>query len=421
MMKPSFPSYSHYKKTSPLRRNLIITNLETIPAVILIQMLGGPFLTGYLLFLGATSEQIGWVLAVSSLVNVAQIFVALVMQRIRNRRLIIIFSFVLCRIFWLLAAWVPFIVPTEWDVFVYTVGFTIAFLCSTTGSIVWSSLIGDLVPAQVRGRYFGIRNAIIGAVGSVALFIGGQILDHFPGSLGFQYLFLIASGMLIINSILISFYPSAPFEPSTASNARHMMEKPLKDKVFLKAVLFLSVYLFLFNITVPFFNYVMLDILHMSYAWVSIVTVIHTVVIMISNYVWGNLNARIDNRTLVYYSLPFMALPCVLWGTLLFSPKEFVVLLVFIVLGIGVAGFSQVVFNYIIGDTPKTERPMYIAMYSAISGVFTFIGPIFGGWLYKQAKNYPDWVQTYGIAMVIGCLLLIFGFTFGRKVLLRKS
>ncbi|MCP1424482.1 hypothetical protein J3D43_002998 [Paenibacillus xylanexedens] len=36
-------------------------------------MLGGPFLTGFLLYLGAGSRHIGFVLAITTFVNIAQI------------------------------------------------------------------------------------------------------------------------------------------------------------------------------------------------------------------------------------------------------------------------------------------------------------------------------------------------------------
>jgi MFS family permease len=135
------------KKISPNRRSLLAATFEGFPACVLMQLLGGPFLTGYLLYLGASAQQIGF--------------------------------------------------------------------SNALGSVVWTSLISDMVPAAVRGRYFGIRNTILGGVSSIVLFIGGQILEHYPGGQGFNVLFIICGICALLNMTAYFFYPNLPFETST--------------------------------------------------------------------------------------------------------------------------------------------------------------------------------------------------------------
>jgi MFS family permease len=299
----------------------------------------------------------------------------------------------------------------------YIVLFTLAHLSNALGSVVWTSLISDMVPAAVRGRYFGMRNTILGAVSSLALYAGGQILEHHPGIEGFNYLFLICGVCAVLNMTAYFFYPNLPFEPSTESNPLSMMGKPVKDKEFRKAIIFLSVFLFLQGISVPFFSYVMLKLLNISYNWISIITIVHTLVMMASYYVWGNLNSRHSAKTLLLWSLPFIAGSCLFWGAQPFLPTILVLLIVHILLGIGLGGFNQMVFSFIIGDTPKSERPMYIAAYSALTGIAGFLGPVLGGKVYKIAADLPAWVQTYGISVVIGFILMVLGVVIGRMVL----
>jgi MFS family permease len=90
---------------------------------------------------------------------------------------------------------------------------------------------------------------------------------------------------------------------------------------------------------------------------------------------------------------------------------------VHILLGIGLGGFNQMVFTFTIGDTPKSERPMYIAAYAALTGIAGFLGPVLGGKVYKIAADLPEWVQMYGISVVIGFILLVLGVGIGRMVL----
>ena len=74
------------RKSSLHRNNLRIATYEGIPSTIFQVLLQGQFLTGFLLYLGATSSQIGFVLALTTLVNVAQIGVAFLIQKLPSRK-----------------------------------------------------------------------------------------------------------------------------------------------------------------------------------------------------------------------------------------------------------------------------------------------------------------------------------------------
>ncbi|MBD0379882.1 MFS transporter [Paenibacillus sedimenti] len=409
------------RKISPNRRHLLVATMEGFPAVIIFQLLGGPFLTGYLLYLGATSTEIGLVLAITTVVNIIQILMAVIMQKFSNRKLMLIIFGSMHRLIWPAVGLIPFLFPKDLWVAMYIVFYTVAHLGNAAGAVVWTSLISDAVPAPVRGRYFGIRNTILGAVSSLALFVGGQVLDRFPGGQGFQYLFIICGICAVLNVIAYCLYPNPPFVPSMETNPVGMMGKPLKDRAFLRAVLFLAVWLFVQGLTVPLFSYVMLKLMHVNYETVSLITVVHTLVMMGSYYVWGTLNARYSAQTLLLWSLPIIAAACLLWGTLVVLPSLVVLYAVHIVLGIGLGGFNQMVFAFTIGDTPKSERPMYIATYSALTGFAAFLGPIVGGKVYALITETPAWVQVYGMSTLVGIILLVLGVLVGRLVLGQKA
>jgi MFS family permease len=404
------------QKFSNNRKYLWVATVEGVPAIIMMTLLGGPFMTGYLLFLGASSGQIGFVFAITTFVNIMQIWMAYQIQKIRNRKWTFVIFASLHRILWAATGLIPLILDKEWWVIAFIILFTSAFLVNSAASVVWSTLISDMVLAPVRGRYFGIRNTILNAIGSITLFIGGLILDKNSGWSGFAILYVVIGICTVLNIIAFLGYPNLPFEKSTETLFLPMLKKPLKDSSFMKAVLFLAGWLFVQTITVPFFSYVMLKILKINYQQVSIITVVQTVVMMISFYIWGNLNARFGNKQLLFWTLPLIALSCLLWGGLAFLPTLIVLYAVHILLGLGVGGFNQLAFNFLIGDTPKTERPMFIAMFSAITGFAAFLGPLLGGWIYGHLSSFPNWVEVYGVSVIIGVVLLL-GLTVGRVVL----
>ena len=138
---------------------------------------------------------------------------------------------------------------------------------------------------------------------------------------------------------------------------------------------------------------------------------------MASYYVWGNLNARYRLKP-CYYGHYRSLLLLAYYGERLLSFQPLLCCMPFISFSaLGLVGFNQMVFAFTIGDTPKSERPMYIATYSAITGFAAFLGPIFGGKVYALITDAPMWVQIYGVSTLVGAVLLVLGLLVGRMVL----
>ncbi|MFC7680542.1 MFS transporter [Paenibacillus sp. GCM10028914] len=399
------------------RKHLLTATWEGVPAVIYQTLLGGPFLTGYLLYLGAESREVGFVLAVTTFFNILQILTAYLIQRLQYRKKAMIVFTILNRLMWGATGVIPFVFDKQWWLPAFLVMYMGAFIAGTVSGMLWTSIISDIVPSKVRGRYFGIRNTILNALGAVVLFVGGMILDRYPGGTGFLILFILAWIAIAVNLSLFFLYPDPPFEHSKEREFWPMVKKPLADQPFIKSTLFLGGWLFLQTLVVPLYSYAMLDVLHVSYAVVSIMTVAQTAIMMMGFYVWGNLNARFSNRRLLFWTLPIIALSCLSWGLLSLLPVIPVLLLSHMLLGAGVGGFNQLAFNFMIGDTPKGDRPMFIAMYSAITGLASFLGPMIGGQVFKFMEGTPDWIQQYGFQAFVGMVMLLTAFTLGRKIL----
>ncbi|QHW33302.1 MFS transporter [Paenibacillus rhizovicinus] len=405
------------KNLSDQRRGLLTSITEGIPANIIGNLLGGPILTIYVIFLGGTASDVGLVVAIPALANLVQLVAAFYIQRFTNRRLLLAVFAITHRTLWVATGLIPFLVTASLRVDVFIGMFLMSFVCASTSSVFWTSIIADMVPAQVRGRYFGIRNTIHWAVASISLLIGGQILQQLDERTAFVILYAVSALCTVWNAVELLRYPNLPFERSAASSSAALFGKPLKDKSYMKATLFIAGFILLQNIAIPLFSYVMLETLHLSKQWITIITTVQMVVTMFSYYYWGNMNARYATRTLLLWALPIIAVSCVLWAGIAFLPVILVLMLVNITLGIGLGGYNLLIFNFIIGDTPKSDRPMYVAVFSALTGATGFIGPLLGGWIYKQIEHGAYWLQSYGISMFIGIGLLALTAAVGPFVL----
>ncbi|MBP3964034.1 MFS transporter [Paenibacillus lignilyticus] len=409
------------RKDSDQRKYLKIITNEGISGVLLAGLIGGPFLTGYMLHLGASAAQIGVALAIPAFANLAQIFTAIVTHNIDNRRAYVFGYGVMYRLLWVLTGLIPFVLPQGYWVYAFIILYFLSYLCSNISGVIWASLIGDMVPAKVRGRYMGIRNTIVGGLAAAAVLFGGQLLEHYSQEKGFIILYSLAAVCMVWNGYHLFRYPNIPFEKSKESQKLRLLLKPLRDRSFMRATLFLAAWIFIQNVAVPLFSYAMLDVIKVSIQWVSIITTVQMIVMMISYYVWGNLNAKHGTKKTLMWTLPIIAASCILWGGIAWLPAIPVLVIVHVLLGIGTGGFTQLTFNFTIEDSPSAERTIYVAVYAMLTGFTGFIGPILGGEIYHHLKTMPVWMEQYGFSAMMGLVLLGIAVTVGRAMLLSSN
>jgi len=388
------------------RKSLRISLIEGIPANILANMLGGPLQTVFLTYLGFTAFHIGLVLAIPPFALLIQVLIAFAMQSWQNRRFFVALFGIVHRTMWVATGLIPLAFPEDAWIPAYLAMWLVCMISGQAGGVVWTSLMADVVPASVRGKYFGIRNTIHWAVVCVTLLLGGQIMEWLPGTQGFVVLFGIGAACVVWNGWALTRYPNPPFQPSESGRSLGLFARPFKDRRFLKATLFISSFILLQNVVIPLFSYVMLEVMKLSTSKVTLIIMLQNLVMMISYYYWGVLNSRYSTNALLLWTFPIIAGSCALWAGMAILPAMLVLIVVHAMLGFGLSGYNLLVFNFLIGDSPKSERPMYVAVFSAFTGIAGFIGPIAGGWLYDEAAGGPIWLQSYGIAAFAGAALM---------------
>ncbi|GIX47345.1 MAG: hypothetical protein KatS3mg131_1556 [Candidatus Tectimicrobiota bacterium] len=90
--------------------------------------------------------------------------------------------------------------PQAWHAWLLVAAVALSALCAAIQNAAWLSWLGDLVPARLRGRYFGRRNAVMTGVGMGVALLAGLLLDAWqrrwppPHAGGFALVF--AAGLL---------------------------------------------------------------------------------------------------------------------------------------------------------------------------------------------------------------------------------
>jgi len=244
-----------------------------------------------------------------------------------------------------------------------------------------SAWLADLVPAGIRGRYFGLRSAISGAVYLCAFYIMGYVLQLSKGQIlnGFAIVFIIS---LVAGLLCFTIY-------TRIRNTSTVVEKE-KDFSFFdflgetrkrnlgRFILFIASFQFAVYLSTPFLVIFMLRDLHLSYMFYAMIFSTEFVAKVLFAPLWGKYADKSGNLKVMRFvslAIPFVPL---LW---LASHNVLYLVLIQLFSGICWAGFELCSSNFIYEAAPQGKRLKYISYYKALSTLFMALGALAGACL----------------------------------------
>ncbi|MBM3940638.1 MAG: MFS transporter [SAR202 cluster bacterium] len=195
----------------------------------------------------------------------------------------------------------------------------LAALYALFGAVIapaWGGIMADLVPPQLRGRYFALRSQL-STLAMVVSFIGAgaflnQVVDH--ALWGFAIVFGAAALARGASWLLLRRLPSDG-ALSTRPRRQHVApsETDASARVIRRFIVFMFAMHFCVNISGPFFVYYQLRELEISYLWFSLLQAVASMATLLAVRRWGRFADKAGNRLgLVVASLLLPAIP-LLW------------------------------------------------------------------------------------------------------------
>lgn len=406
-----------------VRRGLRISTIEGAVAAVQISItgaIGGSiFLTGFALFLGANSFQLGLMGALPFLGQLAQFVGAYLEERLGARRPLVLWPILAGRLIWLLLLALPFLTffaPAE-RVAAFLSLLGLSYALNGIGSNAWMSWMSDMVPASRRGRYFGFRNTIFGMATMLSLYGAGWLFERLRGvageAVGYAAIFAISALFALIAAALIAIQPEPPLQRKERVAVLELFSKPLHNRIFFSFTLASIGWAFVTGIGAPFFFAYGLATLQLSATTLALTAVVTSAVSLISQPYIGRLQDAFGSRLILLISiLGAVPLP---WGWILSTPDNIVPLwLTAIFSGFFWPGITQGLVNLMIERTPEQGRGAYVAAYGAFSGLGTLIGGLVGGALAVFFEG-----ATFSLGpLTLGNLSLLFMLTsLGRLIM----
>jgi hypothetical protein len=222
---------------------------------------GGAFLVAFALKLGASNYVIGLMAAVPALAQLIQVPSIYLVERVRNRRAIVVIASGMDRLFWIFIAAIPFLMSHEAGLILVLIVILFHSSLSAVANCAWNSWMRDLVPQDRLGSFFSRRMRSMTGLGIVLSLTASFYIDYwkklFPENELYSYSILFASGFILgmLGVYFMWTIPEPPMEPlGKKTNFPEALFRPFKDKNFRELILFLSSWSFAVNLAAPFFT-----------------------------------------------------------------------------------------------------------------------------------------------------------------------
>lgn len=398
-------------------RNMRASVLDGAFAQLMASLTSGFLLTGFAVALGAGEAEVGLLAAMPALGNLGQLAGPAVIARLGSRKRTAVVLAAAGRALWAVAMLLPFLPGPRVPLLMAAVG--LAGLLGAVSGVAWMSWMADLVPEEVRGRFFGHRNAVATSLGMAATWLGGQfvdawrrgavqgLLDRLPGSLAgwlarpgaeFSVLYAaaLAAGAVSLHFLRAVDEPPAS-EPPAATGppgaAGPGLAQVLADDGFRRLVVFGMVWNFAVGFGGPFIDLYMIQTLQVPFGVLALFGVVNGLSTVAGMRLWGGFSDRWGTLpALALSGLGAAVLPLV-WA--LATPTRWGVLWAANALsGFSWAGVGLVSSTMLMKMAPRAGNTAYFAAYTALTGAAGAVAPAVGGAVASALAGRQLWLGS---------------------------
>jgi MFS family permease len=355
----------------PLRRSLRASIWEGVFAEAFNACAGPMILVGWAMHLGCSPLEIGVVGTLPQLAQALQVPAAWATALVGRRRLAIA-TIAVSRQSLLPLALLPLLglSPSLAHGLLLATAAASAAL-ATAGNVAWTAWMGELVPARIRGRFFGRRAALCVLGGVVAAVATARLLDAARAAaaieLGLSLLALAASAVGAITTILMRRQHEPPSLPAPPPRVASALE-PLRDPQARSLLAYQAAWNASVGVGGGYFTYHLLGNLHASFLVVALHAAGGALAKTLSAPLLGRAIDRVGARPVLAAcsfasaGLPLLwlcARPDVLWPLAIDA----------LVGGAAWGGHGLASFAMPLAIAPRRGRAFYLAAFSTAGGV----------------------------------------------------
>lgn len=350
----------------------------------------GTFLTAFALHLGASNAFIGLIAALPHLSSLGQLFGVIMVEKLRNRRLICVGAAFIGRVALIGLPAAAIIGDPLISLPLLFLAIGLRYGMGAIVSCSWNSWLRDLIPDSERGKLMGRRLMYMTAMGMIASLAASGFIDLWPRmsptDIRFAYSALfggaVVAGFIGVYCMAKMSEPRMP--PSDGPlDLRRRLSEPFKDENFRKLMFFLASWNFAANLAAPFFTVHMLTRLGLDLFPVTILAMCSQIANMIVLQSFGRIADRMSNKAVLVVAAPLFITCTFAWIFTTATDARWAVLLILasvhILTGVATAGVSIATTNIAMKLAPVGNSTSYLATNSLVSSTSAGLAPMIGG------------------------------------------
>ena len=347
----------------------------------------------------------------------AQLFGSRLMEKHHRKKIVLTF------VLWQSLMWLPlsviavlkfFDIAVSSLIYLMILVYTLLVILGSIAYPAWFSWMGDIVKENERGKYFSLRNTIMGLVELLAVSAAILILRFAESKqviiLGYAALFLGAFLFRLVSFVLFHKQFVPHFRPMKAYQIS--MQEFIKQNKNFKKFAYYQLY---FNIAImiasPFFAMYMLEELKFSITTYTIIAISSSIFYLLFNPLVGRFSDKYGNAKLLGIANFAFVLSPIFWMII----KNPVALIIFpqLISGLANSAFAIAFSNFTYDALPERERGIGVAYANIKAGIGTFIGSLIGAFLlfsftYLPISNASKFFIVFGIAALLRLLVALF-------------
>jgi MFS family permease len=394
------------------RRCVRLSVTEGALATAMGSLMSGVVLTGFALSLGASRLTVGLLAALPALANVMQLLGARWLNAGVDRKRFCVGTLAASRALWIAILAVPFIGAGRESVAIAGLIVLVALssILSSLGGVAWLSWIRDLVPAEKRLGFLGLRNQFDTALALCLSVLGAAFIDWWQAgdassTGGFVWVLTAAmicglTGIPILNRM---HHPQPVRQPEVVQDAGL---PTAGGSNFRNLVLFYVCWNLATNLATPFFAVFMIEKLELPFWKITAFQALFGIAALAANGFWTKLGRRIGTRPVVFIATACDAFYPLCWFFL--GSDSAWALPLLCLFGAFNTPLAVGAPTLVMRLAPDEKASSYLASFNAIIGIVMAGAAILGGYL-AGLSSAPT--INVGVA-AIGGLQLIFLLSF---------
>ena len=372
---------------SPLRRAIRLCVWDGVLRMMGLSLSQGVFLAGFAAALGADERAMGIIGAMPAAGQLLQVVSAQLIHSAGGRKRVFIGVSLGSVLIWSAIAVIAFtMMPSPGLVWVFVFLYGISAVCAATRNIAWFDWIRDLIPARLRGRFFGVRNRAVLLAGIVLSIPGAILVDRLSRenegwALRAYALPFTAAAVFVALSLLITRRIAEPAMTRVASGGmwRTAVRNAWASGPFRRYFFYRLYFNFGVGLVGSLLTFYLLKELAYSKTFVATLGVVSTLLAASTIMLWGRLADRVGNRPAMLIAYVIKIVWIGLW--VFVTRDSYLLLIVIHVLSAHGLGSALLHQNMLLKLVPDEGSAAAMAMFNSLSRTAAAAGPIVGGFL----------------------------------------